>query len=501
MSDDELIIVANRLPVEAVTDSDGNVSWNVSPGGLVAAVEPSLKGRQGVWIGWNGHYQDPSEPSMPPIPETAEGRDYRIVEVPLDRADVEQYYDGFSNSALWPLYHDAIATPTYHRHQFDAYRRVNMLFAQAAARAAAPGATVWIHDYQLQLVPAMLRSLRPDLRIGFFLHIPFPAPDLFLQLPWRRPIVLGILGADLVGFQTTGGARNFLAVTERLLGWPANGDVVEVPGAHGGRREAHVGAFAVSVDVERLDEIARRPETAERAAQLRRDLGNPKTMLLGVDRLDYTKGIDVRLRAYTELLQEKRLDPNETVLVQVATPSRENVDEYQRIRDDVELIVGHANGSLGSIGAPAIHYVRNNLPIEELVALYQAADIMLVTPLRDGMNLVCKEYVAARIDGDGTLVLSEFTGAARELPQSWLVNPYDADGVKEAVVAAATASPDERQRRMRAMRQHLVEHDVQRWAREFLERLNAPDNQTRPENSVSERRADLTHRGRSSNDR
>ena len=167
----------------------------------------------------------------------------------------------------------------------------------------------------------------------------------------------------------------------------------------------------------------------------------------------------------------------------------------------MELIVGHANGSLGSIGAPAIHYVRNNLPIEELVALYQAADIMLVTPLRDGMNLVCKEYVAARIDGDGTLVLSEFTGAARELPQSWLVNPYDADGVKEAVVAAATASPDERQRRMRAMRQHLVEHDVQRWAREFLERLNAPDNQTRPENSVSERRADLTHRGRSNNDR
>ena len=499
MSDDELIIVANRLPVEAVTDPDGNISWNVSPGGLVAAVEPSLKGRQGVWIGWNGHYQDPSEPAMPPIPETAEGRDYRIVEVPLDKSDVEQYYDGFSNSALWPLYHDAIATPTYHRHQFDAYRRVNMLFAQAAARAAAPGATVWIHDYQLQLVPAMLRSLRPDLRIGFFLPIPFPAPDRFLQLPWRRPIVWGILGADRVGFQTTGGARNFLAVTERLLGWPANGDVVEVPGAHGGRREAHVGAFAVSVDVERLDEIARRPQTNERAAQLRRDLGNPKTMLLGVDRLDYTKGIDVRLRAYTELLQEKRLDPNETVLVQVATPSRENVDEYQRIRDDVELIVGHANGSLGSIGAPAIHYVRNNLPIEELVALYQAADIMLVTPLRDGMNLVCKEYVASRIDGDGTLVLSEFTGAARELPQSWLVNPYDADGVKEALVAAATASPDERQRRMRAMRQHLAEHDVQRWARELLERLNAPDNQTRPENRVNRRQGDLTHRERSTN--
>jgi trehalose 6-phosphate synthase len=475
VSEDELIIVANRLPVEAVTDSAGGISWKVSPGGLVAAVEPSLRGRQGVWIGWNGHYESPGQSSLPPIPETADNRDYRIAEVPLKRDDVERYYDGFSNSALWPLYHDAIATPIYHRHEFDAYRRVNMLFAQAAAGAAAPGATVWIHDYQLQLVPAMLRSLRPDLRIGFFLHIPFPAPDLFLQLPWRRAIVLGILGADLVGFQTTDGARNFLAVTERLLGWPAKGNIVEVPGAHGGRRKARVGAFAVSVDVERLNGLARSPETAKRAAQLREDLGNPRTILLGVDRLDYTKGIDVRLRAYTELLEEKRLDPAETVLVQVATPSRENVDEYQRIRDDVELIVGRANGSLGRIGAPAIHYVRDSLPIEELMALYQAADIMLVTPLRDGMNLVAKEYVASRIHDDGALVLSEFTGAAREMPQSWLVNPYDMDGVKAAIVAAATAGHDEKRRRMRAMRAHLLNHDVQRWAAKFIDQLTAPD--------------------------
>jgi len=475
VSEDELIIVANRLPVEAVTDPKGGVSWKVSPGGLVAAVEPSLKGRQGVWIGWNGRYEGPDESKLPPIPETDESRDYRITEVSLKREDVERYYDGFSNSALWPLYHDAIATPIYHRHQFDAYRRVNMLFAQAAARAAAPGATVWVHDYQLQLVPAMLRSLRPDLRIGFFLHIPFPAPDLFLQLPWRRALVLGVLGADLVGFQTVGGARNFLAVTERLLGWPAKGNVVEVPGAHGGRRESRVGAFAISVDVERLDRLARTAETANRAKQLRKDLGNPRTILLGVDRLDYTKGIDVRLRAYTELLEEKRLDPADTVLVQVATPSRENVDEYQRIRDDVELIVGHANGSLGRIGAPAIHYVRDSLPMEELMALYQAADIMLVTPLRDGMNLVAKEYVASRIHDDGALVLSEFTGAAREMPQSWLVNPYDMDGVKEAIVAAAQAGHDEKRRRMRAMRTHLLNHDVQRWAREFIDQLTAAD--------------------------
>ncbi len=449
--------------------------WKTSPGGLVSAVEPVVKGHNATWIGWNGHYHKPGEAKLPPIPDREQGRDYRLVEVPLELEDVQLFYDGFSNSSLWPLYHDAIVTPSYHRHHFDAYRRVNMLFAQAAAQAASPGATVWIHDYQLQLVPAMLRSLRPDLLIGFFLHIPFPATDLFLQLPWRRSIILGVLGADLVGFQTAGGARNFLAVTERLLGWPANGDTVEVPGAHGGRREARVGAFGISVDVGRIDEIARSPETKARAAQLRSDLGNPKTMLLGVDRLDYTKGIDVRMRAYTELLMEGRLDPNETVLVQVAVPSRENVEEYQRIADDIELIVGHTNGELGQIGAPAIHYVRHSLPLDELVALYQAADIMLVTPLRDGMNLVCKEYVAARIDNDGALVLSEFAGAARDLAQSWLVNPYDADGVKEAVVAAATASAYERERRMRAMRAHLVENDVQKWARGFLDTLAMSD--------------------------
>jgi trehalose 6-phosphate synthase len=476
VSGDDLVIVANRLPLEAVTSADGTVSWNVSPGGLVAAVEPAMRGRAGgTWIGWNGHYQGGDEAQLPQIPVEDPGRDYKVVEVQLEREDVELYYDGFSNSSLWPLYHDCIVTPSYHRHHFEAYRRVNMMFARAAARAAETGATVWIHDYQLQLVPAMLRSLRPDVRIGFFLHIPFPAPDLFLQLPWRRNIVLGILGADLVGFQTTGGARNFLHVTERLLGWPTNGDVIEVPGAHGGRRQARVGAFGVSVDATRIDSIARRAETAERVKQLRHDLGNPKTMLLGVDRLDYTKGIDVRMRAYTELLLEKRLEPGETVLVQVATPSRENVNEYQKIRDDVELIVGHTNGELGQIGAPAIHYVRNSLPLEELVALYQAANIMLVTPLRDGMNLVCKEYVASRIDNDGALVLSEFTGAARELPQSWLVNPYDADGLKEAVVAAVEAPIEERQRRMKAMRAHIHQHDVQRWARTFLAQLAASD--------------------------
>lgn len=472
MPDQALVIVANRLPIEAATAEDGSISWQSAPGGLVAALEPALRSTGGSWIGWNGRYQDPYDPPIPPVPTTSEDGKFGMFEVPLTGDQVRRYYDGFSNSALWPLYHDGIATPVFSRQHFDAYHKVNQLFAEVVADRAEDAATVWVQDYQLQLVPDMLRRLRPDLTIGFFLHIPFPAPDLFMQLPWRRQIVTGLLGADVVGFHTTGGAANFRAVAEQLLGWSTSGTAISVPNpAEGSVRDVIVDSFPISVDVEMLERIARHPDTESRAAQIRQDLGNPSLVLLGVDRLDYTKGIDVRLRAYTELLRERRLDPADTVLVQVATPSRENVDEYQRIRDDVELIVGHTNGELGSIGAPAIHYVRNNLPLTELVALYRAADIMLVTPLRDGMNLVCKEYVVSRIDDSGALVLSEFTGAARELPWSWLVNPYDADGVKDAIVDAAQSSPAERRRRMTALRSYVGDHDVHRWAQSFLAAL------------------------------
>ncbi len=471
MTAGDLIIVANRLPIELAGEDDGLRRWQRSPGGLVSALESALSDRRAVWIGWAGTPSDAGSTDTPPIPTRTSDNPYDLVEVPLTGDEVRHFYDGFSNSALWPLYHDAIAPPAYHRIDFDAYRRVNLAFARAAAVHALPGATVWIHDYQLQLVPALLRDLRPDLRIGFFLHIPFPAPDLFMQLPWRRELISGLLGADLVGFQTSGGARNFLACARRLLAWPVYGDRIRLAASDGRRRDCLIGSFGISVDWPRIDRIARQPETVERARRIRAELGNPDRVLLGVDRLDYTKGIDVRLRAYTELLRERRLDPDHTVLIQVATPSRENVDEYQRIRDDVELIVSRTNGDLGQIGAPAIHYLRQNQPLTELIALYRAADVMLVTPLRDGMNLVSKEYVASRADDDGALVLSEFTGAARELSAAWLLNPHDTDGMKDAIVAAAHADPLERRRRMRALRSRVRNHDVEHWTREFLTTL------------------------------
>jgi len=473
----DFVVVANRLPVSADEHDDGTTTWTRSPGGLVSALEPVLRGHDAAWVGWSGRYA--------PDPYSTEdyGRELEavpdgvgpcpLVEVELTREEVDGFYEGFSNATLWPLYHDAIAAPQYHRHTWEPYVAVNQRFASRVADLAAEGATVWIHDYQLQLVPRMLRERRPDLRIGFFLHIPFPPVELFVQLPWRSQVIEGLLGADLVGFHTEGGAANFLRLTERLLGLSPDATGVDVPDATraGGGRRVSVGAFPISIDTKEYDAIARRPETRERAAELRAKLGDPRWVLLGVDRLDYTKGIDVRIKAFSELLADGRIDPGDAVLVQIATPSRERVEEYQRLRDDIELMIGRAIGDHGLLGAPPIQYLHQPVDRDELVAFYAAADVMLVTPYRDGMNLVAKEYVAAH-DGAGALVLSEFTGAAVEMTEAFQVNPYDAEFVKHAILEAMHSHPDELERRMTAMRAYLFEHDVARWAEEFLAALD-----------------------------
>jgi trehalose 6-phosphate synthase len=465
----EVVVVANRLPVSAETREDGSTAWSRSPGGLVSALEPLLRSGESVWVGWSGR-PAPAEGSdgvLDPIPDDVAA--CALHEVPLSEDDVVTYYEGFSNSTIWPLYHDAIATPVYHRHDWEPYVAVNRRFAAAVAEVAAPDATVWVHDYQLQLVPRMLRELRPDLRIGFFLHIPFPPIELFLQLPWRREIIEGLLGADLVGFHTPGGAANFRALAQRLLDLDLDDTGIDV--VEPSQRRVQVGAFPISIDTREYDALARTLETHEEAADIRRRLGDPKYVLLGVDRLDYTKGIDVRLKAFSELLADGTIQPGEAVFVQIATPSRENVEEYQRLRDEIELMIGRAMGDHGDIGAPPIQYLHQPLDRESLVAFYVAADIMLVTPYRDGMNLVCKEYVASRSDDDGALVLSEFAGAAVELTDSFLVNPYDADGVKRTILQAMNADRDDLRRRMRAMRSVIFEHDVDAWARSFLDAL------------------------------
>ncbi len=461
----DLVIAANRLPVDRVSHPDGSVEWRRSPGGLVTAMESVMPGREGAWVGWTGQPGDSAD-----APFEHDGVYLRPVH--LTDEEVSEYYEGFSNDTLWPIYHDVIVPATFHRTWWTAYETVNRRFADAVCGVAAPGALVWVHDYQLQLVPAMVRERRPDVRIGWFDHIPFPPVELFAQLPWRKRIIEGLLGADFLGFQRVADARNFVRAARQLGGWTTRGDTVTVADAEGvEHRTVRAAAVPISVDARGLAELAETPEVKARAAEIRESLGNPTTLLLGVDRLDYTKGIRHRLKAYEELLVEGRVKPPEVTFVQVATPSRERVNAYAQLRSEVEGTVGRINGEYSVLGAPAVHYLHHSYPREEMAALFLAADVMLVTPLRDGMNLVAKEYVVCRTDLGGALVLSEFTGAYHELHQAFVCNPHDIEGLKQAIMHAIEMPEAQKRRVMRSLRRRVMEHDVQRWAARFLANL------------------------------
>lgn len=448
------VVVANRLPVRR--NDDDPSTWTTSPGGLVAALAPVLERMdRSVWVGWTGSPDETMDPFA------ADG--IEMEPIPLTTSELRRYYEGFCNATIWPLYHDAVIRSEYHRSWWEAYRGINHRFTDHTAARAGHGAVVWVHDYQLQLVPAQLRAIRPDLRIGFFLHIPFPPIELFLQLPWRRQILQGMVGADVVGFQTPQGAANFRSLVERCEVGIIEGDDLIIDG-----RRVKVRDFPIGVDAPRLQQMAADPAIRDRAVRLRTSLGDPERLLLGVDRLDYTKGIARRLEAYGELLRDGRLEVPRHSLIQVAEPTRENVPGYSEFREEIERIVGEVNGAYARLGHPAINYIHRSQPMEELVALYLAADVMLVTPVRDGMNLVAKEYVACRTDDRGVLVLSEFTGAANSLTSALMVNPYDIEGLKATIQTAVTMNPEEETRRMRALRQQVITDDVHRWAADWM---------------------------------
>jgi trehalose 6-phosphate synthase len=461
----EFVVVANRLPVDRLQGPHGEAIWGQSPGGLVTALEPVMREADGAWVGWVG------QPDLDIEPFEFDGMS--LVPVRLSAEDVELYYEGFSNDTIWPLYHDVISAPRYRRVWWEAYQRVNRRFADAAAEIAAEGAIVWVQDYQLQLVPQLLREARPDVTIGYFHHIPFPAYGLFSQLPWRRQVLQGLLGADVIGFQRVADAGNFARAVRRQLRYDTKASGITVPNDDGTTRSALAKAFPISIDASSYIEIAKRPEVKARALAIRESLGNPKRILLGVDRLDYTKGIPHRMKAFGELLDDGKLTVKDVTLVQVASPSRERVEAYISLRDEIELMVGRINGDYDTMDHTAIRYLHQNYPREEMVALYLAADVMLITALRDGMNLVAKEYVAARTDNRGVLVLSEFAGAADELGSAIRVNPHDIGGLKDAIMRAVQMPSGEQGRRMRALRRRVLDHTVADWSHDFLEALSA----------------------------
>lgn len=450
-----MVVVANRLPVQ-INDLG---QWETSPGGLVSALAPILKEREGAWVGWPGVADEEVDPFQ--VDEMSQ------IPVAVSADEVDGFYHGFCNGTIWPLYHDAVRPPEFHRHWWAPYVEVNQRFAEATARIAGKGDLIWVHDYQLQLVPAMLRQLRPDLKIGFFLHIPFPPVELFARLPWRGPLVDGLLGCDVVAFQTRKSAQNFSTAARRYAG--ARGPKWREL-THDGRT-VKVDRAPIGIDTTGFEKLASDPEVLNRASGLRHRTGNPRLIVLGVDRLDYTKGIDIRLKAFQTILSRDALTPSDVQFIQIAVPSREAVPLYQEIREDVERLVGQINGESARAGLPAVHYLYRSLEPEDLVAAYLAADVMMVTPLRDGMNLVAKEYVATRTDNSGVLMLSEFAGAAEQMRSALIVNPHDVDSVADTLHQALEMSPDEQARRMRALRKVVADEDVFDWADRCLEML------------------------------
>ena len=464
MPPERVVIAANRLPVSAVLEH-GAVVLKPSEGGLATGIRPWYERSAGVWVGWPGDIGRFRRAQRAELDR--ELRSHRLEPVYLSRQQIAQYYDGFCNAVVWPLFHYLVDRIPLDTIGWDAYCEVNELYAEFIARVARPGDAMWIHDYQLMLVPALLRRRLPGARIGFFLHIPFPTSEVFRVLPWRRELLHGLLGADLLGFHTFGYLRHFVTSLLHLEGIETDVDRVTTDG-----RDVQLGVFPMSIDADAFARLAAEPDVRAAVASIRRAAAG-RQIVLGVDRLDYTKGIPRRLVAIERLLTREPALRDAIRYIQVAVPSRGGVDSYKRFRREVEETVGRINGSCTTLRSTPLQYMHRSISQRDLVALYCAADVMLVTPLRDGMNLVAKEFVASRIDNDGVLVLSELAGAASELGDAILINAYDADATGAAVERALQMPQIERRRRMARLRSQVMANDVERWASAFLHRLSA----------------------------
>ena len=462
MSDHRLLIVANRLPLHVVSTPDGP-RIEASTGGLATGLRGPHESGTGLWFGWPGPLRGPAKKERATILQQL--RDRRFVPIELSRDEVERYYNEFSNGVLWPTFHYMTDQLPLQTPDWETYRNVNARFADAVTTQWQPGDRIWVHDFHLMLLPELLRERLPQARIGFFLHIPFPSSEIFRVLPWRAELLRGLLGADLIGFHTLSYLRHFSASLLRILGLEVEVDRVAV-----GHRDVRLAALPMGIDVAAFTALAADPTVQAEAQQMRVQRGAVRSVL-GIDRLDYTKGIPRRLLAFERLLETLPADAPRVQLVQIAVTSRGDVSEYQSFKRGVDELVGRINGRFGTPDFTPIRYVNRSLDTRDVTVLYLAADVMLVTPLRDGLNLVAKEFVAARHDDDGVLVLSEFAGVAAELPEALQFNPYDLDGAARTLATALSMPREERQRRMAAMRAFLSVHDVHSWVRTFLDEL------------------------------
>jgi trehalose 6-phosphate synthase/phosphatase len=474
MARHSFVVVSNRLPFSLISDADGRSKQVRSPGGLVSALTPALKARGGVWVGWPGNAHEDS--SVAPAVVTGD-LGFEVAQVPLSNREIGGYYNGFSNRTVWPLLHYFVSRMEVDSTWWSVYDTVNQRMARAAAAVAQPKALVWIHDYQLLRVAHHLRSETPQLATALFLHVPFPAADVFRILPWSRELLHGMLSADYVGFHVQSYVRNFLESAEVLLGCDVDAarGVVRYDG-----RDVFVGAHSISIDVNEAESLA-----ATAAASSTRPLDAP-VEVLSVDRLDYTKGIVRRLAAVERVLETQ---PTRRLrFTQVLVPSRERVPDYSNLKQDIDQAVGRVNGRFSSGGWSPVRYIARPVSRTDLFAMYRQADVALVTPLRDGMNLVAKEYVASQLDDSGVLILSETAGAAEEMPEALIVNPFHGDAVVDAMQRALTMPEQERRARMSALRAHVRSKDVYAWVDDFMAAAQcaAERSQQRPSHALDE---------------
>jgi alpha,alpha-trehalose-phosphate synthase [UDP-forming] len=456
--------MSNRAPIRVIrVGREERIEPTV--GGVGSTFLRLLERNGGLWVAWSGGQRTPSPKAMPP----AEPR-FKIVFAPLGEQDISEYYHGMCNRGLWPLMH--FMTPNCHfsTAHWNRYVRVNGTFAGIAAQKAEPGDLLWVQDFHLALVPHLVRQRRDDLPIGIFWHVPFPPEQLMRILPWREEFLRGILGADLIGFHTQSYANHFLNCCSRILHLDVDTERGEV--SVSGRR-VRAAPFPLGIPADFFSNLAASPRVAARAQRIRRSLGS-QVMVLGVDRLDYTKGILERLLGYERFLEENPAWHRRVTLVLIAVPSRTKVSDYANLKRQLDELVGHVVGRFSSEGWVPLRYLYTQFGAEELVAYYRAADVALLTPLRDGMNLVAKEFVASHIDDDGVLILSEFAGASEELTEALLVNPYDADQIAERLCQAMEMEPAEKAARMRAMRAKVHANNLERWSENFLSQL-APE--------------------------
>lgn len=464
-----LIIASNRLPITINCDENGEKRIEQGSGGLVTAMAPVLRNRGGTWIGWTGDVDTDNLEINRLLQSQSSELGYVLKSVHLSSKERDMYYRGFANEVIWPLFHDFVSTCVFDPEYWEHYDSVNEKFAKVIAANANSDSFIWIHDYHLMRAATKLRDLGVRNKIGYFLHIPFPPPDIFVRLPWRFQIINSLLDYDLIGFQTNRDKQNFIRCVRmyvKNIRIKGRGQIAE---GHIGDRRLRIGAFPISIDYNEFARMAASEEVSRKAWYIHEDYPK-KQIILGVDRLDYTKGIPERLQAFRNALIRYPELRGEITLMQIVVPSRKQIPSYSDLKAEIEILVSNINGEFTESGWIPIVYIYQSFPRDELTAYYRTSEIALITPLKDGMNLVAKEYCACNIEQTGALILSEFTGASAQLYKgAIMVNPHDVVGIADAIHQVYHMSKEERVSRMKVLRRNVRNYDIFRWVDSFME--------------------------------